>query len=51
MFDTLNVQNCVISTENYIRKMYRLSEFVKKTEYVKCTELCKFNRKLCTLDI
>ena len=29
-FDSLNVQNCVISTENYVRKMYKLSEFVKK---------------------
>jgi len=36
MFDTLNIQNCVNSTENYVHKMYRLSEF---------------DRKLCTLDV
>jgi len=47
----LNVQNCVNSIENYVCKMYRLSKFVNKFEYVECTELCKFNKKLCTLDV
>ena len=34
--------------------MYRLPRFAKKIEfyrYVECTELGKFNGKLCTLDV
>ena len=40
--DTLNVQNFVNSTKNYVHLM--------KNGYDECTKLSKFNKKLSTFD-
>ena len=44
--EKLNIQNCVNSMGNCVYYMCGLSGFAKKIEY---PELCKFNKKLCTL--
>ena len=36
--DTLNVQNCVNSTGNCVRQMYRLFEFAEKLNIKNCVK-------------
>ena len=37
--------------ENYVHLIYRMSEFMEKFEFIKCTISRKFNGKLCTLEV
>ena len=40
--DTLNVQNSVNSTKNWVNLIYKLSKFLEKFECIDHTELCTF---------
>ena len=44
--NSLNVQNCENSMENFVHQTYKSFRFVKKFEFVKCTNWRKFDGKL-----
>ena len=49
--DTLNVQNCVNSMENWVHLLYRTSWFEEKFKFVECTISWKFYGELFILDV